>query len=36
MSFTKPTAPLIGGWGVENPKPVKGDSLDGLGWAHEC
>ena len=27
--------PLIGGWGVENPKPVKGISLGGLGWAYE-
>ena len=27
--------PLIGGWGVENPKPVKGISLGGLGWAYK-
>ena len=32
----KQVTPLIGGWGVENPKPVKGASLGGLGWAPVC
>ena len=32
----KEVTPLIGGRGVESPKPVKGENLGGLGWASEC